>query len=633
MKPDSFFQEIRTSLWHLRQGGLEQVREARRRRKLDGSMPGRIIGDRYVSGPFDPIAMPTYEPTVRKKAFEHLRVAVIMDDFSLQAWGHEFTTIEVTPKNWQEKLEEGFDLLFIESAWNGNHGAWQYQLTGSKAPSDAFRELVKACRDKDIPTAFWNKEDPPHFEDFLETAKLFDAVFTSDSTLIDEYKKALGHDKVEALSFAAQPSIHNPIRNPQIYHRGDIAFGGMYFAHKYPERREQMDLLLGAAARVSKARGYDFTIYSRFHGKDANYQFPAPLDNHVVGSLPYDKMLSAYGAHKVFLNVNSVVDSPSMCARRVFEITASGTPVVSTPSAALKEFFPDDEVFIVDEDQQAEWTMRALLRSPELRDRAVHRAQRRIWNNHTYAHRAAQVLDAVGLDSATPALSRPTVTAMVSTNRPQQLEHVLAQVAQQQDVDIQLAIVTHGFDADVANLTAKANDLGIENIQFIYGDKEWALGDCLNHLVGVAEGTYAAKIDDDDIYAPLYLADQINALRYTGADLVGKQACYLYLSSMDATLLRFPRREHRWTTFVAGPTLVAPVTTFKSVPFESRTRGEDSALLKTLALEGGRTYSSDRFNFVQMRIGHNHTWQSDDLEFLANSDYISPGFSVDHAIV
>ena len=53
--------------------------------------------------------------------------------------------------------------------------------------------------------------------------------------------------------------------------------------------------------------------------------------------------------------------------------------------------------------QEAEHTIRALVRSPELRDRATHLAQRRIWSQHTYAHRAAQVLEAVA-DRGLPAL-------------------------------------------------------------------------------------------------------------------------------------------------------------------------------------------------------------------------------------
>lgn len=634
MNLKSVAKQVRTGLWHLRNGGPEQLKKWQSRKKLSGpySLAGPGSGRaRRKGAAFDPLDIPEYQDLDRPRAFEGMRVAVIMDDFSLRAWGHEFTTVQVTPDNWQAELDRGVDLLFVESAWNGNGGAWQYQLTGSKAPTEPLRQLVAACKDRDIPTVFWNKEDPPHFNDFLDTAKLFDVVFTSDSNKIEDYKRELGHDRVDSLSFAAQPSIHNPVRSPELHQIGDIAFGGMYFAHKYPERREQMDLLLGAASRVSK-RGYDFTIYSRFAGQDENYQFPAPLDKHVVGSLPYDKMLTAYRTNKVFLNVNSVVDSPSMCARRVFEIAASGTPVVSTPSVALQEFFPHDEVPLVDNTEEAEWTIRALLRSPQFRDRMVHKAQRRIWQNHTYTHRAEQVFRAASLPVENSILNKPSITAMVSTNRPQQLDHILSQVSQQRDVNVQLALCTHGFDTDIESFKSKAMELGLENVTVFRGDESWKLGDCLNKLVEVADGDFAAKVDDDDIYAPQYLRDQINAVWYSGADLVGKQACYLYLGSMGATLLRFPEREHQWTTFVAGPTLLGPTETFRNAPFESRTHGEDSAFLRLVADQGGKTYSTDRFNFLQVRGNTQHTWQSHDLEFLANSEYIGTGYNPDFVV-
>src|SRR5699024_12056793 len=86
-----------------------------------------------------------------------------------------------------------------------------------------------------------------------------------------------------------------------------------------------------------------------------------------------------------------------MCARRSFEITASGTPVVSAPSPAIGKFFDEGEVPEVAEREEAAQVVRALVRSRELRDRTAHRAQRRIWHEHTYTHRARQVLDAVGL--------------------------------------------------------------------------------------------------------------------------------------------------------------------------------------------------------------------------------------------
>src|SRR5699024_11010786 len=96
----------------------------------------------------------------------------------------------------------------------------------------------------------------------------FDYVFTTDVNKVPEYRRLLGHDRVDTLMFAAQSAIHNPLR-PTVGHQArDIAFAGMYFAHKYPERREQMQLLLGAADRISNRMDHGLEIYSRYLGRD-----------------------------------------------------------------------------------------------------------------------------------------------------------------------------------------------------------------------------------------------------------------------------------------------------------------------------------------------------------------------------
>ena len=298
---------------------------------------------------FDPLAVTAQGKTNRTSPFKGLRVGVIMDEFSLLAWGEEFTIVPILPGEESKLQSLELDLFLVESAWDGNGGAWKYQLTGGAAPSTALSVIVEQCKQLGIPTAFWNKEDPPHFEDFLDTARLFDFVFTSDVNLVGAYKQALGHDRVWPLSFAAQPAIHNPIRTDMPnYQKGDVAFAGMYFAHKYPERREQMEMLLGGAMDASGHLEDGLRIFSRFEGKDERYLFPQPFSQRVVGSLPYEKMIAAYKNFKVFLNVNSVVDSPSMCSRRVFELLASGTPVVSTWSKALEVTFPSTELVLVD---------------------------------------------------------------------------------------------------------------------------------------------------------------------------------------------------------------------------------------------------------------------------------------------
>ena len=57
----------------------------------------------------------------------------------------------------------------------------------------------------------------------------------------------------------------------------------------------------------------------------------------IRGTLTYDEMLTAYRCYDVMLNVNTITESPSMFARRVFESLACGTPVVSQDSMGMRK--------------------------------------------------------------------------------------------------------------------------------------------------------------------------------------------------------------------------------------------------------------------------------------------------------
>lgn len=657
---------LRRIAWHWRRGGIEQARTYLRRRRLGLNAEQPALRPATVTGSASPQKhesvsarnglagwsksttpagytldfLPT-QTSRKEPTFPDIRVATILDGFSETAWGHEFPILPVTPDQWREQLlETPVDLLLVESAWAGNGGVWRYHLTGSKAPSEPLRSLVAHCRDQQVPTVFWNKEDPPHFADFLETARLFDVVLTSDSRLVEKYRDLLGHDRVFPLSFAAQPAVHNPIRPQHGFHERDVAFAGMYFAHKFPERREQMQLLLQAALDASPRMKRGLEIFSRFVGDDDRYQFPAPFSDRVVGGLDYDKMLTAYKAFKVFLNVNSVTDSPSMCARRVFEITASGTPVITTESAAIPQFFSPDQVPVVTTRENAQHTIRALVRSPELNMRTAHLGQREIWRHHTYAHRMVQVLEAAGLvadaDRRTyrSRLELPSVSALVSTNRPHKLDHVLQTLGAFEDVDLEVILVTHGFSVDDDLLRTRAAAAGIENLRVTEAPGSWSLGEALNEAIAAASGEVMTKIDDDDLYGPQYIADLLRAMRYSGADLVGKQAHYMHLESRNATMLRFAEREHRWTDFVMGPTMTGKAELFRRIGFSGLSRGEDSDFFKRAMSAGASIYSADRFNFCQMRSGGGtgHAWDVDDVELLATGEVRSFGLPVEHIV-
>src|SRR5699024_9754065 len=143
--------------------------------------------------------------------------------------------------------------------------------------------------------------------------------------------------------FAAQPAVHNPVRPQHGHQERDVAFAGMYFAHKFPERREQMEVLLGGALDASARMDTGLEIFSQSVCDDERYLFPAEVADRVVATLPDHSLLTAYKAYKVFLNVIAVVTSNSMSGRRIFAISASDAPVVSAPSPAIGEFFSADE--------------------------------------------------------------------------------------------------------------------------------------------------------------------------------------------------------------------------------------------------------------------------------------------------
>lgn len=614
--------QLRRLVWHFRRGGIPQVLEWRRRLSAEagtrsGRSENRWLSRTKIRSRRSSLFLPTPLPEVKPRRND-IRAGVILDEFSTMAFAPEWNQLVLSKETWDEQLRSNsVDLIFVESAWAGNGGEWQYQLTGTSGPKDELRRLLAFCRDAGIPTVFWNKEDPAHYVEFLDAARLFDYVLTTDEDRIRDYRRDLGHNRISTLTFAAQPAIHNPIRSIAQAKTRDIAFAGMYFRHKYPERATQMDILLGAALDVSPRMEFGLEIFSRQFGADERYQFRPPFASRVVGHLSYREMLSAYKAYRVFLNVNSVVDSPTMCARRVFEITAAGTPVVSTPSLALRNIFSRDEICLVDNREMAGQILRALVRSPELRDRSVHKAQRKIWSAHTYAHRVESILSSV-IPERSKAHDVPTVSMCVSSNRPKQLRHIFETASRQVGIDVELVLLTHGYTPSKSELMSLKAEFSLANVSHLQAEGSLSLGACLNRCFEASTGDIAAKMDDDDFYGSHYLQDQVASLKFSGATVVGKQCHYMYFASNDATILRFADKEHVFTRMVMGPTLVARRETFIQHPFDPVDRGEDTAFLRSVADDGGTIYSADRFNYWQLRSGGLHTWQATDEELLAS---------------
>lgn len=330
----------------------------------------------------------------RRPDSSELQLATVLDEFSTHCFSRVANLWPVDPTQFRLDLPLiNPDYLLVESAWQGNEGKWRYMVTSNSGPKPPLIQLVKECRKLGIPTVFWNKEDPPHFEEFLPTAKLFDHVLTTDADMIPKYKTEAGLSDVHLMRFAADSVLHTP-RRTENYRKGQIAFAGQYFAKKFPERREQMDILFKRAVE------YDFSIYSRDLGGNPDYQFPARYEKYVVGSLPYSAMVEAYRKYRIFLNVNSVTTSSTMCARRVYELSAAKTVVVGLGNEAIRSVYSEDEVLLGSTGREIEQIFDKLLvgSDSDIQYRiTTQKAWRRTLSHHTYERRIEQIGDVVGL--------------------------------------------------------------------------------------------------------------------------------------------------------------------------------------------------------------------------------------------
>jgi len=316
---------------------------------------------------------------------------VIMDEFSTTALLADANLIQPTPQNWRALLDENrVDMLVVESAWEGNNGAWHHKVGWYSEEEIAdLKRLIEACRAQNIPTVFYNKEDPVHFNRFSKTSALFDHVFTTDEGCISKYE-TLEHSSIQSvdwIQFAAQPDVHHPY-DVMLSDRNDIAFAGTYYAGKYPERCEKMDMLFDAS------KDHGLVIYDRqSDGGNPQYVFPKRFSSHIRGKLEYQEMLQKHREHRIFLNVNSVEDSPTMAARRIFEIPASGACLVSGPGLAVREVF-GNTVPMIYSIEQANATFAALKADEGFLRSTIQNSRRIVLKGHLNNHRLEKMLNA-----------------------------------------------------------------------------------------------------------------------------------------------------------------------------------------------------------------------------------------------
>jgi hypothetical protein len=314
---------------------------------------------------------------------------------------------------------------------------------------------------------------------------------------------------------------------------------------------------------------------------------------------------------------------PVTTARLIVDLAGAGAPLVATA-------VPDEVAGLLGPDLVAAIEACTVngLADPWLRERHSVALRRLVHRHHSVYENLAALAAAQG-HAVSP---WPTVSILMATNRPEMVTFAINQMAAQQYPNVEILCGLHGFSLPavtrehIAGIAphAKLFDIGLDH----------NLGQVLAMLAERASGDLITKWDDDDWYASEHLLDLVAAMRYSGASVVAKAAEYVYLSSLDLTLRRFPAGAETFSTTVAGGTLMLTRSTLQEIGgWPAGPRRVDRLLIEGIEAVGGTIYRSHGVGYLLRRDSYaaNHTWQVDDDYFLAQAVDQRPGLDLQFA--
>lgn len=196
--------------------------------------------------------------------------------------------------------------------------------------------------------------------------------------------RELGARRVETIFWGVDPQLFAPL---PLEKQHDIFFYG--FGDRF--RQDWVRELIGEPSRRLADRSFAIGG-SGFTGDTGRAQN--------LGVIPFSAFNRAISEARINLNIvrqahGTVYASSSA---RPFELASAGAAIVSNPYDGLERWFePGREVLIVSTADEAVGAYEDLLADPAAAEEMGARARERVLEEHTYAHRARQLLELLGL--------------------------------------------------------------------------------------------------------------------------------------------------------------------------------------------------------------------------------------------
>jgi hypothetical protein len=136
-------------------------------------------------------------------------------------------------------------------------------------------------------------------------------------------------------------------------------------------------------------------------------------------------------------------------------------------------------------------------------------------------------------------------------------------------------------------------------------------------------------MDDDDYYSVDHLWDLVLASEYSGADLVGKAAEFVYLEDIDVLIRQLTRDVE---TRLAGGGMMFRREPLREVGgWPSLSRAEDLAIVRRFEENGRAIHRTHPHGYILNRHGRDHTWRPYVDYFLFRSGRQWRGLRLDQA--
>jgi spore maturation protein CgeB len=268
-------------------------------------------------------------------------------------------------------------------------------------PMSHLRGIPTALRERfGVPVVYYDADMPMSLPEYGGGDNGFNMYLGADATEYDlvlsnsegglTRLRELGAKRAETLFLGADPELFAPLSVEKDHDVFFYAYGDRF-------RRNWISELIGEPSR--RLTAVDFVLGGTgFRGEVGRAR---ELQYFPVNLLP-----RAISASRINVNIarKPHAEIYGSSTSRLFELAAAGAAIVSSPYEGVERWFePGRELVVVSDADEAVQAYQALLDDPGAAADLGRRARERVLEEHTYANRARQLLDLVGVGSPSAA--------------------------------------------------------------------------------------------------------------------------------------------------------------------------------------------------------------------------------------